>query len=376
MTQRPTRLRRWATALATDLGFVGRSMRARPVGSLLIFVALAVVIGLCAGFFCLCFNATLRAHDAHEPGRLVGMSRVPVTMLGDLSRLRSFVSVGADGGARVVIEADPPVQVNTAVVTAGWFPTVRPRLLLGRGFEAHEHLGELPEAVVISEALWERLYGRAPGVIGRSLKLQGDIDARIVGVMSGGFAAPRHRSEGSDIWLPIREDQLRKSETALDPVARLREGVSVDEAEREVDQLIKSYRELPAGLRKDQQVGVYSFNTFGLSTQQVALFAMWVASLFLLLVGCANAGTYLLGRAIDRRREHAIARALGAWPGRLVRQCFLLGGLLSVAGAIVGTTAVFALMEPFKLRYISAWNLNPGFRRAGFDVPTLISWCW
>jgi predicted permease len=374
MTARTRRARAWAARVAFDLRFALRAVTARSTGSTLLVLTLALVMGLTAGCFCLYFNGRYRIHDAQAPDRLISIDPIASSWLGDLERLPSLAAVGAAGGTRMVLDSqnDPPQQIAAGLVTPGWLSAVRPHIVLGRGFEPADYVGDSPQVMIISAALWSSVFAHSRDVLGKTLNLRGPIRPRIVGVMSDGFAAPRYRGRASDLWLPMMEQPLPQGNERREGVARLVEGASLSRAAGEIRELLRSYRQRPGAMAGVGMVHVQDFETFGWSKQQHALFAIWMASMFLLLVASANAGMFLLGRALDRRREHAITRAVGASPGQLVRQGLFVGSVLALGGAVMGQPVMHLFIWILSKSSVAAvlFGPNPGVRHAQFDLPT------
>lgn len=263
-----------------------------------------------------------------------------------------------------------PERINGTRTTASLFPTLGVAPLIGRTFTEAEQLDpeRAKSVVVLSYALWQRRFGGDPAVLHRKVRLNGNV-TEIIGVMPPDFHYPTRDYE---LWEPLYypPEQLRdRQDLSYAAVARLRPGVTLEQARAQMDAIAASLaREYP---RTNRNVGVNVEPLLGDITEKVRP-AMWlliaaVGTLF--LVGCVNLANLLLARATGRQAEFAVRAALGATRARLVRQSLIETIPLALAGSalgILGADSLLKLLMPL---------LPPGLPRVeeiGIHLPVLL----
>jgi putative ABC transport system permease protein len=216
--------------------------------------------------------------------------------------------------------------------------------ILGRTFtEAHETVGQ-DRVVVLSYGLWQRRFGGAQDVLGRTMALGGE-PFEIIGVMPPALGFPAQ----AELWAPLSvDDNLREARTAfwLPVIGRLKPGVSPEQAQTEMDGIASRIEQ------EYEQMRGFGANVVPLHRQLVgdiewSLVVLLGAVGFVLLIACANLGNLLLGRTAARRRELAIRSALGAQRWRLARQIVTETLVLAAAGGVLGLLLAFWATEFF-----------------------------
>ncbi len=244
-----------------------------------------------------------------------------------------------------------PVQITVGGVTQNFFPLLGVSPSMGRSFGPEDVTPpdpdaapgtQLPNVVLLSHGFWQRKFAGAPDVIGRTVELGGQA-SEIVGVLPTGFRLlmpPGAQMPADvDVWTAARLDfdTANRNNVFLRVVARLRPGVSVEQAQAEMAALATRFRET-------DQIK----ETAGFALQVVPMHAdltkhvrpvMWAlmgAVAFVLLIACANVANLLLVRASAREREVAIRAAMGAGRRRILAQMFVESGVLAAGGGLVG----------------------------------------
>jgi len=211
--------------------------------------------------------------------------------------------------------------------------------VLGRLFSADERSGEGERVLLLSWGVWRRLYGGQRDVIGGSLELNGE-PWTIIGVMPRDAVRPNGVPVPVDLWVPLPErDAFQQT------VARLRPGVSVQQAGERVEQVVQRMSDGTFGGTVTDGTALRS----GGLTDSLRL--LMVAVSLLLLVACVNVSSLLLQRAVTRRQDTAVRAALGAGRARLVRQFLFESLALAVSGGILGIGfAYVAIRAMMRLR--------------------------
>ncbi|WP_219094162.1 ABC transporter permease [Pseudomonas sp. UMAB-40] len=215
---------------------------------------------------------------------------------------------------------------------------------------------------VISYAMWQNYFASDAQLIGRDIKING-IHTRIVGIMPQNFAFPFFH----DLWLPSRLEPsqylVRKGAPEVSVYARLKPGVTLEDANRDLDRVMQSlaleHPESNKGL--SAQVLTFQENFMGEETRPIFI-VMLLAVSFVLLLACCNVGNLLLARTTERSKEIAIRVALGSPAGRLVLQMMLeslficfLSGVVAVLLAAWGLEITNTILPGFVPNKIPFW---------------------
>jgi putative ABC transport system permease protein len=356
--------REWLRGVAMDLRYAVRSLRANSGFTLAAILTLGLGIGAAAAVFTVVDGVLLRPLPYADPSRLqmVWLSapesqgwgsefplssgfyldaRDGVKGLAPMAAFRSWPFVLGSAG-----DGTAPEQVAGARADPTLFATLGIRPLLGRTFTAQESVAGAPRVVVISYALWQRRFGGARDVVGRTVTLSGERHT-IVGVMPRGFAFPRGAElppglqfgRRTDVWAPLifsPADRTNYSTMNLAAVARLAPGVAPSTARSELVAL---------GVRRLQELripaGRLAYTTVALEDQAArpvrrGLLVLFGAVGFVLLIACTNVANLLVARTGAREREFAVRAALGAGRFRIARQLVTENVVLALGGAVAG----------------------------------------
>jgi predicted permease len=240
---------------------------------------------------------------------------------------------------------DRAERLSGAGVTSGVFTALDIPAALGRRFiPADDEVGA-PSLVVLSHGLWQDQFGADPGVLGRQLSLSG-VQYTVVGVMPQEFRFPFARTQ---LWMTF-SDQRKTSPVRnsgyLQVIARIRSGVGLEQAQREVDAVAQRIGEVhPAEV--EHGIGLFSYKDLVVGSTGVGLLILLGAVGLVLIIACANIANLLLVRATERRRELGIRQALGAGRFRLMAQHLNESVVLSLAGGLTGLIIAVATRGPF-----------------------------
>jgi predicted permease len=290
---------------------------------------------------------------------------------------RSFEDLAAFSSVNWGYEFKSPREsVPMAAVSASFFDTLRARPLLGRTFLPHDDSLEAPRVLILSHALWQRRFGGDPSVVGTTVT-GGDGSYTIVGVMPAAFDFP----QGAQVWTPVfpEIDKWRRANSmppeafrglgVLYVVGRLKEGVTLEAARTDLGGISHrlSLADRFSNTGWDARLTPLVDHYLGAATRQ-ALQALGVASVFVLLLACANVAVLLLVQAIARRSDLAVRTALGAGALRIAVQQVMDGALLALAGGMAGV-----LLARWAVQAVVAFGPAemPGLREVTTDARTL-----
>jgi len=342
-----------------DVRYALRGLRRSPGFSAAAVLTLALGMGATTAIFSVIRSVLLAPLPYAEPGRRVMIwsrwTDFPKTWVsdGEVMDYRRFVpsleSVAAWGADEANLTGGgEPVRIGIGQITANTFDTLGARPAIGRGFtEAEDSPGGEPVAV-LAYGLWQNRFGGDPGVLGRSIELDG-VSRRVVGVMPRGFALPTDftvsAAEPSQVFVPVQFDpkELSHGNHGYYAAGLLRRGATAARATAEL-------RTLAASLTRQ---GIYPpemrFEPFAEPVDveirgpaRGALRFVFAAVLFLLLMACANVANLLLARAEGRQREISVRAAIGAGKARLIRQLLTESLVLALAGGVLGVGLAWA----------------------------------
>lgn len=370
----------WLEQGLQDLRYAWRTLRQSPSFFATTVLTLTVAIGLATVAFTV-FNAyVLRPYAVRAPSTLYQVGWRSATSGGqsfrwaeylDLRNRRDVFDDVVGETTRFVSSDRHPLAA--VLVSANYFDVLGPRMVLGRTFTAADD-GPI---VVLSHQAWRRLYASATDVVGKELSLNGQY-VTIVGVLGPEFTGLGNYPQ--DVWVPLTvyapvaspdlltSPQLR----AIELIGRLRQGVSPGQAEARLTSFIQHAADAPAGEQGQAMVRPASPNP--LSLQMLAVLSPVFAAFALVLVtACANVSNVMLARGVARQREIAVRLSLGASRGRVVRQLFTEGllisfvaglGALAFAGVALRTAiaAFFGTLPPFVAGILRVVPLDLDYR--------------
>jgi predicted permease len=356
---RDARVVQWLASSLEDLRHGLVLLRRDPGVSGLIVLVLALGIGGNAAVFTLLKAAFLDPLPYHDAGRLVTVIENDgwIPTVSEFLEIRAHTRnlermAFAEHRDMELSGAGGPTRVFAARVTASFFPLLGVNASRGRTFLEEENQPGHAPVVILTDAFWRSRLGSDPGVVGRTLRLDGQ-PAVVVGVLPPGFhfdyptlGAP----EPVDLYAPYPIEASLPFERAANgqgvPVwvlGRLREGVSLAQVESDLwDTALVLTRENTSpfpGHPHDPAMFAFDVMTLrdAIVGKQRSLLWLLLGSVgVLLLIACANTAQLLLARSLRRAREIAVRAALGASRLRLIRQFLLEGLVLACCGGVAG----------------------------------------
>jgi putative ABC transport system permease protein len=387
----------WENAIETlfsDLRFAVRRLRANPGFSAVATITLALGIGATTAIFSAVNPILFAPLPYPRADRIamvsdIGSDNSPVdvtfgTFRELVARTHSFDAAAAfKPWQPTLVGTTEPERLNGQRVSAGFFRALGVAPVLGRDFQPADDRAGGPNVTIVTDAFWRRRLGSDPAVIGRTITLD-DNSYVIIGVMPAGFEnvlAPL-----GEMWAPLQYNTSFTPESKewghhLRMVTRLRSGISVDQAARELGQVARTpvpeFRRVPwASLERGMHVS--SLQNDVTRDVRPALLAVLGAVLLVLAIACVNVTNLLLARGAYRRGEFAMRAALGADRSRLMRQLLTeslvlaaIGGALGMVVAKVGVRAVVAL-SPAELPRVNAIRVDMTVLVFAIAITTLI----
>jgi putative ABC transport system permease protein len=359
-------LRHAARALWRARGFAG-----------LTALTLALGIGATTAIFSVVHGVLLRALPYREPERIVHLwqvnareqERFPQAQVSEpnfedwRTQTRSFraMALVRRGGPTTVTAVGEPVRAVVATVSGAFFDVMGVRPALGRAFAPEELRQGAAPTVVVSDGFWRRQLDADRGALGRTV-LVGDAPLVVVGVMPPEFDYPA----GAELWTPREVEAPNPYRTGHNwqVVARLADGVSADEAQRDLSAVSRRLKQQYGTETMMVDASVVPLREQLVGKVRPRLLILLGASAFLLLIACASVMNLLLARATERRRELALRLALGAGRVRVVRQFLVESLVLSLAGAALGVALAAAgvrlllALEPGRLPRVGEVGLD------------------
>ena len=361
--------------LLQDFRYGLRMLGKAPGFAAVAMLTLALGIGANTAMFSTLYGLVLRPLPYADSSRLVmlwdsnrktGQKHILV-MEGSFpilrSQAKSFEDMAEFGstnfGSDMYYERLWGTEERVAVdgVTPPFFSILKVAPLLGRTFTASEGVAtrngenwESAHVAILSYTYWRQHYGASSEVIGKAITVNQFGEKRqytIVGVMPKGFDFPYPLDTGKpDMWI---DDSMAAGEFSsgndLQVLGRLKPGVSLAQAQAEINIIADRIRADYPNYYKDEEVSVVPLSSELIRDVRSVLWVLLAAFTFILLIGCANVGNLLLVRAVSREKEMAIRATLGARRWVLIRQMLAEGMLLALAGGALGLLLAYGSLR-------------------------------
>jgi putative ABC transport system permease protein len=357
---------RWWGELGSDLHHGWRLLCRNPAFTAVAVLTLALGVGANTAIFSIVNAVLLRSLPFPHPERLVKIVAnnrgvgardigFSVPEMDDLrARAGVFEQVAAMAtGDTNLTGAERPQRLEIAVVNANYFSMLGTSAHIGRVFGPGDEVPGFAEAVVISDSLWAREFGRDPSILGRRVQVDND-PYTIVGVLPSGFRHPGAAVTDVEVWAAtgFRADPYpqpkRSLRVATGAIGLLKPGISREQAQARLNAFASQLRakyatDYPAGSGWSIEVKPLQESLVG--NVRPMLLVLMGAVVLIILLASVNVANLLLARASGRQREMAVRLALGASRARMIRQLLTESLILSLVSGIVGVLTAMAALH-------------------------------
>lgn len=338
-----------------DLRYALRVLFKSPGFTVVAVLSLALGIGANTAVFSLVNAVLLRPLPYPQPERIVHLTRqiggefydalsIPqMQFWQEHSTVFASIAGHRGTGERTLVAGLMRDPIKATAITTDFFRTLGIAPVLGREFEPDETRPGGPRGIILSDALWRRIFSADPNVLGRAVTLDED-SYTVVGVLPPSFWFP----QATDAFTPLRPSGgLMDTGTNTEVLARLRPGITPQQAQAEMATIFESYRRAFPNrvFREERGIQLVPYRDRLVGEVRTNLLVLFGAVLLLLLICCSNLASLLLARLAARQKEIAIRLALGGGRARLLGQFLVENLVLGVMGGCAGVLTGYALLR-------------------------------
>jgi putative ABC transport system permease protein len=380
---RDARGTRWLEDLLQDLRYGARISMKKPGFTFVAIFTLALGIGANTAIFSVINALLLRSLPFAEADQLVMIWETQPDVRGPVGTYPDFLDWRAEAqsfqgmtafsnkryGKAELTGHIETIEAQGMLVSQDLFPLLGLKPILGRNFLPEEEQPINNRMVILSQALWRRGFANDPGIIGKSIQLNG-ASFTVVGVMGEQYPLE------TDFWLPLSHlsqvDLTSRRHHSVQAIGRLKPGVTIERARREMDTIAERLRQLYPATNKNIGVELTPMRHQLIGNLRPIVLLVFAAVALILLIACANVSNLLLAQSAGRQREMAIRAAIGAGRGRLVRQLLVESLLLALLGGVAGLALAASGIPVLRSGLLGIVTVKiPGLETIGVNWRTL-----
>ena len=342
---------RWMENLLRDFRYGVASLARDPVFAAVTIGLLALGIGANSAMFSIVDTVLLKPLPFPAPERMVRVWETPpgqingtttFTFLDWKRQTDIFEALSVECATKAALTTENyPARISGKQVSADYFQVFGVQPQIGRTFAKGEDQPGAAPVVVLSHAFWQSQFAGDPGILKRDLVLDG-VPHKIIGVLPAGSF---DRDEAV-YWKPMifAPEQLNRGQHWLNPIGRLRAGVSLEQAQARMTALRARLNDVI--YQKDWGFAVDPFAKLLVGdTLRRSIYLAFGAVLMVLLIACANVANLSLAKGATRRKEMGLRTTLGAGRGRLIAQLLTENLVLCLLGGIAGMAVAYLLLQ-------------------------------
>jgi len=351
--------------------------------TLMAVLLLGLGIGAITGVFSIVNAVLLRALPYADADRLVMIWETQPDVRGAVGTYQDFLDWRADSQSFAGMSAfsnkryakaeltgrGETIDAQGMLISCDLFPMLGLNPILGRNFLPEEEKPINNRVVMLSRAVWRRGFTSDPDIIGKSIQIDG-ASFTVVGVMGEQFPLE------TDFWLPLSHlsqiDLTSRSHHSVQTIARLKPGVAIDQARNELVNIAERLRQLYPATNSNIGIEMMAMRQHLIGNLRAIILLVFGAVALILLIACVNVSNLLLTQSTVRRHELTIRAALRAGRGRLVRQLFVEGLLLSMLGGVAGLALASSSIPVLRSGLLGIMTEKlPGLDAIAIDLRTL-----
>lgn len=370
-----------------DIRYAIRNLRRSHGFTATVVLTLALGVGATAAIFSCVYALLLQSLPFQDAGNIIALSEIHPQIRGGIeatypdyedwkAQQHSFTQIAAYSTLNpetvsLVMDGHAE-QVHRVLASGNFFSVLGLTPMIGRVIGEQDDKPESDHVALLSASAWNRYFGKDPGVVGRSVNLNGTAFT-IIGVLPTGAGYP---SEG-EVWLPLAllDQETRASRVwhSVRVLGRLRPGVEMPEARADLQTVAARLAGAYPATNRNVGVLLRPLREELVGTLRPAVLSLLGAVLLVLLIACANVANLLMARATAQRREIAIRKALGAGRTQFFSQFLAQGLVLCLLGGALGIVLAAGVLPLLRMALAHTASLDPSMIQSiGLNVPVLL----
>jgi predicted permease len=374
-------------AFPQHLRYAARTLRRSPAFTSTVVLTLALGIGATAAIFSCVYALLLRSLPFADADRLVALSEIVPQVPGGIeatypdyedwkTQQRSFTQIAAYSTLNPetvsLVTDGHGEQIHRVLASGNFFSLLGITPTIGRLISEQDDNPGNDHVALLSASAWDRYFGRDPGVVGRSVNLNGSAFT-IIGVLPAGAAYP---SQG-EVWLPLslldKETRTSRVWHSVKVLGRLRPAVALPDARADLQAISARLAAAYPATNRNVGVLVKPLRDELVGTLRPAMLSLLGTVVLVLIIACANVANLLMLRASAQRREIAVRRALGAGQAQFFSQFLAQALVLCLLGGALGIALAAAVLPSLRIVLAHTASLDPSMTQSiRLNIPVLL----